>query len=65
MKTYTINLSVDTHELQQFAEWLKQQGHTVTIDGSTANKVTTFAVLGIDAARTIMSALWNNYCESV
>ncbi len=37
MKTYTIEIAVNTVDAHEFCEWLNEQGHDATIGASTGN----------------------------
>lgn len=61
MTTYEIELACDQHEGEQFAGWLRAQGHTVAIGRTTHG---TISSLDQTDATTELNGLWERYCAS-
>lgn len=51
-----IEIAYDIPEAEQFAQWLREQGHTVKIGHSTGNY--------IDGQLASIDDLWAAYCNS-
>ena len=63
-KTYAIELACDYVEAEQFADWLRKQGHTVKIGNSTGTYVEGAWGSADNDADEVMGRLWSEYCES-
>jgi hypothetical protein len=60
----TIELACDHEEAEQFAAWLRQQGHTVTIGASTGNYIDRHGTGTSQELSDKFNNLWDAYCAS-
>lgn len=61
--TYTIEISNDTPESVQFADWLNAQGHAAKVGRSTGNYIDGQSTSASESANDIMRNLWDAYCN--
>lgn len=64
MKTYKIEVAVDTVEGENFVAWLNAQGHNAALGRSTGNYVDGTWTSTDVQANEIMRDLWDEYCIS-
>jgi hypothetical protein len=60
-QTYTVEIACDTEEAEQFAAWLRDQGHEAKVGRSTGTYIN-----GQRDAETdeIAGRLWSEYCAA-
>lgn len=61
---YEIQLGESQRDAQNYAEWLRQQGHTVTITEdvlTTAGYPASINIEDIDEAWQVLTGLWDDY----
>lgn len=61
---HEITLASDTTELEAFVIWLREQGHTVTVENTTGSYVDGEWTQHDEKASEIMNELWDGYCGS-
>lgn len=59
--TYIIKLSGHCDHYVQFAEWLREQGHTVTLDNPSGSYVNGRWCVSDDWANQVISDLWFDF----
>lgn len=60
---YTIILSCDQHEGEEFAAWLNGHGHDATIGNSTGSYVDGAWTSSDESANDSLRRLWDEYCN--
>jgi len=63
-KKYNIILPCDQAEAEEFAAWLENRGHAVTIGNSTGTYADGSASYSDITTNTVMRRLWTAYCNS-
>lgn len=63
-ETYRIELAYDTHEAEEFAGWLREQGHDAFIGDSTGTFIDNYHTDSARKYNTILRNLWDEYCRS-
>ena len=63
MKTYTIEISLDHAEAENFCIWLNEQGHYASIGSTTGNFVDGEWTSTNEIANEIINDLWDEYCR--
>ena len=66
--THTIVLAFDAagtdEDTKQYAEWLEDQGHTVTIGTTTVTTIDGASTSSCEDAREQGNQLWDAFCRS-
>lgn len=66
--THTIELAFDAagtdEDTKQYAEWLEEQGHTVTIGTTTVTIIDGTSTSICEEAREQGNQLWEEFCSS-
>lgn len=63
MKTYKIEIAVDTERAEDFAAWLNAQGHDAHVGTSTGDYIDGEWTSADEQANEIMQDLWDGYCK--
>lgn len=63
--THTIIIAYDNPEALEFATWLADNDHDVSIGISTGNYVDGTHTSSSEAANDIMRNLWDHYCNQI
>lgn len=61
--TYTIEISGDNDEGEQFAEWLNARGHRAKVGRTSGNVVNGSWTSNDTEANDVMNDLWSQYCN--
>lgn len=64
MKTYKIEIAVDTEQAEEFRAWLDNQGHDAHVGKSTGNYVDGECSSTDEQANEIMRGLWDEFSHS-
>lgn len=64
MSTYEIIIAVDTPEVEEFAAWLEDQGHSAKVGDGTGDYIDGVWTSSDAEANEIMNRLWDDYCKS-
>ena len=63
-QAFKIEIPCDAAEGEEFAAWLRSQGHEAFVGRSTGGYVDGELTSHSDDARETMSRLWDAYCNS-
>jgi len=66
MEKLDIELGIDAtgDETEQYAEWLRAQGHTVKLGTSTGTYINGVWTSTDEELSELSNKFWNSYCES-
>jgi hypothetical protein len=59
-----IEISCDTDEGAQFAEWLNAKGHSAHVGNTTGNRINGVSTSDCSNANETMRQLWDRYCAA-
>lgn len=62
MINYTVEISVDNADAEEFCKYLNDNGHCANIGGSTGNYIDSDWTSNSPAANAIFNELWGEYC---
>lgn len=63
-KTYTIGISWDHHEADEFCAWLNERGHSAEIGSTTVDCIDGTDVSTDERLQAVYNGLWDEYCNS-
>jgi len=59
-----IEIAYDTPEAEEFAAWLRAQGHEANVGATTGNLLDGVSTANSYEAQQTINALWESYCAS-